>query len=492
MKTGIKRALTLLLVFACLLTGGIAAFAQTPAQALDDVLNYIAATVTAPIVNSVGGEWAILALARGGASVPGGYYAGYANTVKQTLRGNGGILPSSATRKTEYSRVVIALSALGEDVTNFDGRNLLLPLANISDVTAQGLNGAVYALLAFDALRLDIPTIANTALQTTRRKLVDFILGRELPGGGFPWVGTTASPDVTAMALQALAPYQAEEAVAAVVARALTALSNTQAANGGFAWEAEGEACEGVAQVVIALAAHEIDPAADARFAKSGGNAMDALLRFQKANGSFNHVAAGTGSIQMATEQAACALAAYDRLINGEAALYDMSSSALKSQVAAAKAVKLPALGAAAGGLVEADYTPESWAALQTAIAQAIAAANAAMTMAEINAVAVPSTGGLVTKLAAAKSARIAAIQAVTAGLKQSDYTAESWSALQTAITQAVGAVNAAATVAAVNAIALPSASLLVRNPKWWETPPLPAFLHWILRIFLFGWIWMR
>ena len=360
MQKSFRRALALLAALACVLTGGVAAFAQTPAEARGAALTYIAANVTAPTVASVGGEWTILALARGNAAVPAGYYSGYADRVKQILRANGGVLPGSTINKTEYSRVVIALSALGEDVTNFDGRNLLLPLANFDDVKAQGILGVAYALIAFDTRDWAIPAIADTTAQATRQRLIDNILGRELASGGFARAGTAAEPDVTAMALQTLAPYRSQPAAATAIANALTALSDMQQPNGGFSYDAEGETSESAAQVVTALAALGTDPANEL-FAK----ALAALLKFQKSNGSFNHVAAGTGSVQMATEQAACALVAYERLVSGKKPLYDMS-----------------------------DVTPK--------------------------------TDG-------------------------------------------------------------PPVS----PPKWWESPPLPPWLHWILRWIFFGWIWM-
>jgi len=428
MKACSKRALALFAALACILTGAAAAFAQTPAEACSAVLVHLTANVPAPVVNSVGGEWAVLALARGNAAVPSGYYDGYVSRVKQTLRSNGGVLPSSSTRKTEYSRVVIALSALGEDAANFDGRSLLLPLANFGDVTAQGINGAIYALIAFDTRDWEIPAIADSAQQVTRQRLIEFILNRELGGGGFTQAGTAVSAEITAMVLQAFAPYQSDAAIQAATGRALAALSNMQLENGGFGHDTEGETSESAAQVVAALASLGIDPAADTRFAKPGGNPLTALLKFQKPNGSFDHGAAGTGNTQMAAEQAACALAAYDRFQNGKTALYDMS-----------------------------DVTPK-------------------------------------TQLDAAKADRIAAVRAVTDGLRQADYTAESWSALQAAITNAIAAVYAAASIDAVNAVAIPTIGGLVLRPqpKWWESPPLPAFLHLILRVLFFGWIWMR
>lgn len=327
-----KRALALLLAFACLLAGGTAAFAQPPAEARSAVLTYLAAAVPTPVVSSVGGEWAVLALARGDATVASGYYDGYVSRVKQTLQDNGGVLPGSANRKTEYSRVVIALSALGEDVTSLGGYNLLLPLANFSDVTAQGINGPIYALIAFSTRGWEIPAIADAAKQTTRQKLIDYILAREIPSGGFAMAGTSAAADITAMALQALAPYQADAAVEAATGRALTTLSNMQLPDGGFGYDTEGETAESAAQVITALAALGLNPTTDTRFVKSGGNPMTALLALQQADGSFFHIAAGTGSKQMATEQAAYALVAYGRFLSGKTALYDMSDVTPKEE----------------------------------------------------------------------------------------------------------------------------------------------------------------
>jgi len=64
--------------------------------------------------------------------------------------------------------------------------------------------------------------------------------------------------------------------------------------------------------------------------------------------------------------------------------------------------------------------------------------------------------------LTEAKNAKIAAINAVTNDLNASDYTSESWHALQTAISNAIAQVNAATTIEAVNDVELPSTSDLV------------------------------
>jgi len=301
MKTYLKRALAMLLAIAMLFIGGIVAFARTPAQARNDVLAYLTANVTVPTVSAVGGEWAVLALARGGANVPVGYYDDYINRVRQILNNNNGVLPGPVT---EHARVVIALSALGIDVTNIDGRNLLMPLANFDNVTAQGINGAAFALVALDTRGWAIPAIANSAAQTTRQRLVEFILSREISGGGFALgAATTPGADVTAMVLQSLVPYRSQAAVAAVIDRALAVLPQLPV-----------QTAESAAQVVIALSSWGL----------SSENALNTLLALQRLNGSFVHAASGAGNHQMATEQAALALVAHQRAVSGQHILFDM------------------------------------------------------------------------------------------------------------------------------------------------------------------------
>jgi hypothetical protein len=67
--------------------------------------------------------------------------------------------------------------------------------------------------------------------------------------------------------------------------------------------------------------------------------------------------------------------------------------------------------------------------------------------------------------LVQAKANRVTAIFSITDNLVIGDYTAVSWRALETAIAQALTAVEAATTVAQVNAVAIPNAaSILIRK----------------------------
>lgn len=84
--------------------------------------------------------------------------------------------------------------------------------------------------------------------------------------------------------------------------------------------------CESTAQVVTACATLGIDPHTDSRFVKNGKPAGDALLGFyDSALRAFRHVKKDNGTDGMATNQAAYAMTAYQRLARGQNSLYNMS-----------------------------------------------------------------------------------------------------------------------------------------------------------------------
>lgn len=264
-----------------------------------------------------GSEWLVIALARSGREVPDSYY----DSVVKAVQDAGGVL--SDRKFTEYSRTILALTAIGKDPTNVGGYDLLAKLADMDDVTFQGLNGAIFALIALDSNKYDVPAAADGGKQVTRDGLVAYILEQQLSDGGWALSGDSADPDMTAMALQALAAYRTgDKAVQSAVDKALKTLSDMQQADGGYSsWGTlNSESC---AQVIIALTALGIDPAKDSRFAKNGLTVLDALLSFA-ADGGFRHTADGERN-DMATEQALCALTAYARLLDGKTALYDMT-----------------------------------------------------------------------------------------------------------------------------------------------------------------------
>lgn len=290
------------------------------AEKLDSTGDYLI-SLGVPGVGSVGGEWRVLGLARAGkitSELSDGYYENLVSYIEEN-----GSAKLDARKSTENSRVIIALSAIGKDATDVAGYNLIEPLADYDFVTWQGLNGPVFALIALDTYSYEIPTASDDATQTTREELVNYILKSQLENGGWTFFGSTADPDMTGMAIQALAPYYNKNAdVKSAVDKALDVLSASQQDNGGFAsWGSVN--VESCAQVLTALASLGIDADTDERFIKNGNTLVDAIMEFSVENG-FAHVK-DSGYNQMATEQAYYALVSYKRVKNGKTSLYDMS-----------------------------------------------------------------------------------------------------------------------------------------------------------------------
>ena len=279
------------------------------------------ATLGTPTVNSTGGEWMVIGLARSGRTVPAGYYDNVVEYVKAKADANERLHPAKVT---DNARVILALTAIGKDVTNVGGHNLLKGLDSMDYVQTQDINGPIFTLIALDSH--NYPTMGDV----TREKLIQVILDAQLPDGGWNLSGENADPDMTAMAIQALAPYyKTNETVKAAVDKALEALSALQRSDGGFgSWgTVNSESC---AQVIVALTALGIDPTADSRFVKNGHTVLDALAGFYVTGGGFRHTAGGERN-DMATEQGYYALAAYYRFLNGQTRLYDMSDVAIQT-----------------------------------------------------------------------------------------------------------------------------------------------------------------
>ena len=279
------------------------------------------ATLGTPTVNSTGGEWMVIGLARSGRPVPAGYYDNVVEYVKAMADANERL---HRAKVTDNARVILALTAIGKDVTNVGGHNLLKGLDNMAYVQKQGINGPIFTLIALDSH--NYPTMGDV----TREKLIQVILDAQLPGGGWTLSGENADTDMTAMAIQALAPYyKTNETVKAAVDKALEALSALQQGDGGFgSWgTVNSESC---AQVIVALTALGIDPATDSRFVKNGSTVLGALAGFYVDGGGFKHTADGERN-GMATEQGYYALAAYYRFANAQTRLYDMSDVTIQT-----------------------------------------------------------------------------------------------------------------------------------------------------------------
>lgn len=340
---------------------------------------YILETVTAPKMGSTFGEWSVMDLLRGMYTgydyinyIPSDYFAIYKKGIDQYVTDKGGVLDRN--KSTEWSRLTLAMTALGHSITDIAGYDFIDRLSQSYKFSyRQGINGPIWELIALDTGGYDLyknPSKFTDGDINTKGKMIDYILTKEITGGGWALMGENPDPDITGMALQALAPYylseskyKATDATTSYtefkksVERAIVVLGNIQAENG--AYNALGNVnVESTVQVVVALTALNMDPKAKgiylptinqtAKFNQKGANQdgvytdnmIDAIYTFwawgsgsSPEVGGFKHVTtgydggggSGTGVNAMATDQALYGLIAYDRYLKGKNSLYDMS-----------------------------------------------------------------------------------------------------------------------------------------------------------------------
>lgn len=319
--------LTFVVMITTCLSGSYALSLKTPNPSVKEAINntgiLIHKNTPDPNVGTFSGEWSILCLARGGIKIPQSYYDKYYSNVVKTLKECDGVLHNM--KYTEYSRVILGLTSIGKDPRNVGGYNLLEKLADFNKVIKQGINGPIFALIAFDTNNYEIPIVDGVKVQTSRAKLIDYILSKEIDGGGWALSGKVPDPDITAMALQSLAPYKNEEKVKPYINRAIKVLSKLQNDKGGYSsWGTTNS--ESVDQVIVALCALGIDPGKDERFIKGDCWLISNLMRFYVKGGGFKHVE-NMEIDAMATDQGMYALVAYQRFLEGKNRLYDMTDA---------------------------------------------------------------------------------------------------------------------------------------------------------------------
>ena len=311
-----KRILSLVLVLLVIFTLPISAMAAEDTairEAFEATGDYMAA-LGDPSAGSTGGEWMALGFARSGREVPDSYYNSVVAYVDEKIDGDGRL---HATKCTTNCRFIVALTAIGKDPTDVGGHNLLAGLNDMGYIRKVGVSGVIWTLIAFDCGRYEMPKGID------RETLVDTILDFQVPGGGWANSGNIADPDVTSMAIQALAPYREDADVQNALDTAVTVLAGMLDETGNFPSQ-YGASSESVSQVIVALCTLGIDPNTDARFVKNGMSALDGLLGYYVEGGGFQHI--HSGKIDgIATEQGYYALTAYFRMLEGKTPLYDMS-----------------------------------------------------------------------------------------------------------------------------------------------------------------------
>lgn len=283
--------------------------------------------------SAYGSEWHILGLARSEYAGCDEIFEKYYEDVVKKIKDSKGVL--SKNKYTEYSRVIVAVKAIGRNPKNTGGFDVTAKLLEKENVAIQGLNGPIWALIA---LNTGGYADSSAEFKKTAKEYTAYILDAEKDGGGWSLNSseTNADADITAMALTALAPYyKGDSKVRESADRAVLWLSENQNSDGTYSsWgTVNSESC---AQVTVALTSLGIDPNKDERFIKNGKSVLDGLLGFYT-DGGFKHVSTGKLNA-MATEQGYYALTAYFRFTGGKTSLYDMSDTGTAAPAALAKA----------------------------------------------------------------------------------------------------------------------------------------------------------
>ena len=266
-----------------------------------------------------GQEWEIYAFATSGRKIDDALIANY----KKSLTVHKAEWSGNTAKVTDCERVALALTALGEDITSFDGVDLIADICSHEDLVASA-NNVVYALIALDEAGISNEVLRASGSSWTRAQLVCALLSFQNPDGGFTIdAGGASNVDMTAMALQALAPYVDNDACAVALASngqpsVASAVDNAL----GFLRGQMNGLCdfgsvESNAQVLLALVALGKDPVNTKNGFATGANSLiTAICAYEVADGKgYAHTMESDGkpgnANALATVQALRSLSAY-------------------------------------------------------------------------------------------------------------------------------------------------------------------------------------
>lgn len=242
-------------------------------------------------------EWELYSFLKAGRTIPQAMLDRYVASAKNTRA-------TWLGTPTETERVGLALAALGKDITSFDGTDLVATVCNNPNL-GRTYNELVYALLMID--EAGATPAAGSAW--TRGKLVDAVTA----GLTDARAESNGSVDMTAMAIQALAPYYASDSAVQSAVDAALAWLRTQMSAG----TCDFGSAESNAQVLLALLALDLDPASEAvGFANASHSVVTALASYQVSGNGFSHLKGGKAEL-MPTVQALQALTLYQVSANG-------------------------------------------------------------------------------------------------------------------------------------------------------------------------------
>ncbi len=243
--------------------------------------------------------WATMAIAAAGED-PHTWASGGGASMVDYLAANAG----TAAGVTDYTRMVLAIVAAGEDPANFGGVDFVGLIEGAYDGTQLGdtglLNDDFWGLMAL------IAAGKNPASEIVTNT-VAFIKANQNSDGGWSWgVGADSDVDDAAAAIMALVAA-GEPQASTVVQNGLAYMKSMQMGNGGFeSWGATNAGTDswGIAAIVAAGQ----DPTGTNWRSGNGTDPVDDLLTFHNPDGSFNWQAATPLNVAWMTSYAIPAL----------------------------------------------------------------------------------------------------------------------------------------------------------------------------------------
>ncbi|MBM7853919.1 hypothetical protein JOC37_000284 [Desulfohalotomaculum tongense] len=206
------------------------------------------------------------------------------------------------SQAVDYASAILGLISAGKDPQSYtdpEGRQINLVQRLVEMQRDDGgfggyINNVIYSILALDKAGADYRA----------EDAVRYLINQQRDDGGFSLSGATGDPDVTGMALMALANHTGLDGVNDAVDKALNFLHAVQLETGGFA-SYGNENAESTAKVIQGLVACGEDVR---QWNKNDHNIIQALFNFRLADGSFSHLVGGASS-EMATRQVLMAVA---------------------------------------------------------------------------------------------------------------------------------------------------------------------------------------
>lgn len=265
-----------------------------------------------------GDEWTIFSILRSGGTIPQDQQQAYYTSVCEAVK-DSSLLP------TDRARIVLALLAMQKDPTDVAGINLIEQLYSDSNLSNYSSNMSMWTLITLDAGKYDVPSDALW----TRELLIANILPYQKSNGrfGLSLSSDMSSVDITAMALQALAPYQQDLAVKAAVRKALSYLKEKMTASAGYLEGGSENSCS-AAQVLVALTSMGIDPLLEQNgFTRGERNLITNLMSFKEDEGFRVYSNNNNGVQLMSTQQVTFALESYRRMLEGRNGIFDLTNA---------------------------------------------------------------------------------------------------------------------------------------------------------------------